>query len=136
MWNLIAAFREWHLWSGRKRNLATRARSVLAGGGGEARRVRSIGFVLRSPFRGLGGRPVYLKLECDYPDDRGCWLVRALDDGSEQWVWKSDYGKCELPPSAPAAARVDNRVIILPFLVTILLWLLGIGGFVAALLWL
>jgi len=108
---------------------------MVAEGGGEVRRIGSIGFLLRAPFKGIGGRPVYLKIDCDYPDDRGSWLVRAVDGGEKHWVWMSDYGRSELPPGAPSGATVDNRVIVLPFIVTILLWLCFIGGVAAVFLW-
>ncbi|MHC4504979.1 MAG: hypothetical protein ACYTFI_16870 [Planctomycetota bacterium] len=135
MWHLIRALREMRAWSARKRELASRARSLVAGGGGEVRRIGAIGLLLRAPFKGIGGRPVYLRIDCDYPDDRGFWLVRALEGGEEQWVWTSGYGKSDLPPGAPSGATVDNRVIVLPFIITILLWLCLLGGIAAVFLW-
>lgn len=136
MFDLIYAFREWLTWSRRKRELASRIRAAVETGKGDLRRVGSIGMLLKSPFKGIGGRPVYLKATCDYPDDRGVWLVRATDDGGEVWVWKSDYGRPELPPGAPPGATVDDRVVVLPFLITIVLWLLFIGGVVGVIVWL
>lgn len=117
------------LWSKRAIQLKASLRSEIAAEGGQIETIGPIGLMLRSPFTGLGRRPVYLQARCTYDTDSGVWFVRETD-GAVQWVWKSYTGKDKPPVNRPYQVSVKNDALALPPWMTYIAYALFVAAIV------
>lgn len=118
---------EWLSYRRRRKELLQYVREVITQEGGSIERVTLIGLMIRSPFRPINPYPVYFRLYCTYPLDRGCWFVCGSADKEIQWAWKSDLDRDELP-TPRENAKVNNSIIVLPAWVNILVYLAMVAG--------
>jgi hypothetical protein len=125
----------------RTADVASRLRSTIEAEGGVVEAAQSLNsrLILHSPFPSriptsgplAGPRPVLLRFRCTYPGgERGSWFVRAPDQGVATWTWKSQSG--EVPDvERDGGLAVNNDIIVVPILVSGLLYLALVAAAIA-----
>ena len=111
-------------------------RSRIETEGGVIHSVRRVSWFFRNPFRNAHLYPLIHWFVVTYGGRTGSWFIATSDDKPDGiWVWKDENGIPDLPIMRTADARVDNRVIALGFVASILLSNGILVGLVCLLLW-